>query len=136
MFSNYNPSYNNIQKRSIKHKNKTDITSSKLENFFEVTVLRPLNIKYITQKKVANKYYDFYIPKYNLLIEVDGDYFHAKNRDKKLNAIQKKNIMNDHKKNSIAKGKGYKLIRFWESDIKNNTLLVIKKLKEELSKPK
>lgn len=140
MFKKYKPVYKKIRKKSKKIKNKRDyptnnnIKSSKLEVFFREHILETLNVDYQQQKKVSTKYYDFYIPKYNLLIEVDGDYYHAKDRSKKLNEIQKKNIINDHKKNLIAKRKGYRIIRFWESDINEKTLTVIKELKEELKK--
>ena len=138
MFKNYRPRKRKIIKRNRNVKNPYEkdshINSSKLETFFEERVLKPLNVKYSDQKKVSTKYYDFYLPEYNLLIEVDGDYYHAKDRDKKLNEMQKKNIVNDHKKNIIANSKGYNIIRFWESTIKNKTLTVIKELKEELRK--
>jgi len=138
MFKNYRPRKRKIIKRNRNVKNPYEkdshINSSKLETFFEERVLKPLNVKYSDQKKVSTKYYDFYLPEYNLLIEVDGDYYHAKDRDKKLNEMQKKNIVNDHKKNLIANSKGYNIIRFWESTIKNKTLTVIKELKEELRK--
>lgn len=140
MFKNYNyrpkkirkkkKVYNNARKYNIKK----NTNSSKLEKFFEEYILQSLDIKYKDQKKITSKYYDFYLPEYNLLIEVDGDYYHAKDRSGELNEMQVKNIMNDHKKNLIAKQKGYNIIRFWESDIKDKTLSVKKELKEELEK--
>lgn len=105
--------------------------SSKLEIKFERLFLMPLNIDYEAQKKVKGKYYDFYIPSKNLLIEVDGDYYHAKER-KNLNKMQVKNIINDNKKNKIAWKNGFKLIRFWESDINNNTSKVYQELHQHL----
>lgn len=139
MFKNYKPKFKKIVKRKriiTNERQKPNINQSKLEGFFEVCVLKPLKLNYIQQKKVANKYYDFYIPEYNLLIEVDGDYYHAKNRNGKINDMQYKNIINDHKKNYLAKTKGYNLIRFWESDIKNKTLVVQKELTDTLKKLK
>ena len=139
MFKNYN-----LRKRKINKKKKIvkndphnfgkPINSSKLETFFEDFVLKPLGIKYQAQKKLSTKFYDFYIPSHKLLIEVDGDYYHAKDRTKDLNEMQVKSIMNDHKKNMIAKNKGYSIIRFWESDINKKTLTVKKELQEELEK--
>lgn len=138
MFKNYKPRKRKIikSKRNVKnpYEKNSHINSSKLETFFETHVLKALDVKYSAQKKVSTKYYDFYLPEYNLLIEVDGDYYHAKDREKQLNAMQKKNILNDHKKNLIAESKGFNMIRFWESTIKNKTLTVLKDLKEELRK--
>lgn len=57
--------------RYFKRKN-TYIKTSKLEKRF-ASLLREMGIKYKRQYKVDTKYYDFYVPAYNLLIEVDGD---------------------------------------------------------------
>ena len=65
------------------------------------------------------KIYDFYLFDYNLLIEADGDYWHANpNKFTTLNETQSKNVKNDKFKNNLAKEKGYNLVRFWEEDIK------------------
>lgn len=76
-------------------------------------------------KKELYKVYDFYITDgvtYSFLVELDGDYFHAKNYQEgttnRLTYIQKKNLRNDKKKDRIAKEIGIPLIRFFESDIK------------------
>lgn len=81
------------------------------------------------------KIYDFYLKEYNLLIEADGDYWHANPaiyKDKKLNEIQIKNINNDVLKNKIATKKGFIIIRFWESEINQHNFesLLIEKIKE------
>lgn len=78
--------------RSIK-KNKTVIKSrkvsnrstskhqqygtSKLEQDFALNFLDKLNVEYDYQyeAKSIKRFYDFYLPKENLLIEVDGDYW-------------------------------------------------------------
>ena len=66
--------------------------------------------------------YDFYLSDYNILIEADGDYWHAnptKYSDiELLTEIQKINIDNDKFKNNLAIENGYNLIRFWENDIR------------------
>ena len=64
------------------------------------------------------KQYDFYLPKYNLLIEADGDYWHGNHRlYLTLNETQITNQKNDSFKEFLAKDKNYSLIRYWESDI-------------------
>lgn len=64
--------------------------------------------------------YDFKIKGINLIIEVDGDYWHGgpgctkhfwKSEETKKTDILKTKIANEH---------GYDLIRFWESDIKRD----------------
>ena len=84
-------------------------------------------VKFETQYDIIfeeNKFksYDFYLPDFNLLIEADGDYWHAnpiKYPDSNvLTEIQKINKLNDVFKNELANKNGYNLIRFWESDIK------------------
>jgi len=75
-------------------------------------------IDFVPSFPVKNKVFDIYIPSENLLIEVDGIYWHARNKTN-LNAIQLKNIENDNIKNGLAKKMGYNLLRVWEDDIKN-----------------
>lgn len=86
-------------------------------------IMKSLGISYTSQKIVGGKIYDFFLEKYNILAEVDGDYFHAhpdKYKPEDLNEMQKKSIRTDKKKDIIAKGSGYGLLRFWESDIMKN----------------
>ena len=81
-------------------------------------MMEELGIEYETQKIVGGKIYDFYIPEKNMLIEVDGDFWHAK--DKSLNEmtmVQKKTFFNDLRKNAIAKNNGYELERVWEGEL-------------------
>ena len=64
---------------------------SKLEFTF-ADILLGLGIDFIHQYEVEGFDYDFYIPAKNLLIEIDGDYWHG-HPDKfpELNAMQRKN---------------------------------------------
>lgn len=111
---------------------------TKIECLFE-TFLNSLklieNIDYKYQYQVSSAIFDFIIYNKNILIEVDGDFHHC-NPNSKHNIpifpIQFKTVGNDIRKNRIADEKGFKLLRFWESDINNNPESVIKKLKEEL----
>lgn len=82
-------------------------------------ILHKLGISFISSFLIKNKVFDFYIPSKNLLIEVDGVYWHSKNKQK-LNDIQKKNVENDNIKNKLAKDMGYNLIRIWEDEIEEN----------------
>jgi very-short-patch-repair endonuclease len=85
------------------------------------TLLEELNIEYETQKIVGGKIYDFFIPSKNMLLEVDGIYWHSKNKElKDMSPMQKKTFYNDIKKNVIAKNNGYEIERVWEDDLKEN----------------
>jgi DNA mismatch endonuclease, patch repair protein len=85
-------------------------------------ILRELGYQYRVQWMINDlgrkRYYDIFIPKLNLLIEVDGTYWHGKDLDdSELNATQRKNRKNDKFKNRIADKHGYTLVRIWEDEI-------------------
>lgn len=84
-------------------------------------MLKELKVKFETQKIVGTKIFDFYIPHLNLLVEVDGNYWHGdKEKYPILNNTQKRAIKNDIYKDSLARGLGYSIERVWESDLKEN----------------
>lgn len=92
-------------------------TSPELE--FE-TLLIQKGIEYKYAFELCGKIYDFFIPKNNLLVEIDGIYWHGKGlKINELNPIQRKCRKNDLLKNKIARENGYNLIRIWEGEIKN-----------------
>jgi very-short-patch-repair endonuclease len=75
--------------------------------------------------------YDFLIKNTNILIEVDGDYWHG--NDKKfhpLSEFQEEIKRKDRIKEDFAKRNGYEVIRFWGSDIKKN----INDIKDKIKK--
>lgn len=79
--------------------------------------------------------YDFKIKGKNILIEVDGDFWHCNPNSKFSEAIyesQKSNLIQDKIKNKWCVDNDFKLLRFWESDINNNLDSVIEILKKEL----
>lgn len=80
--------------------------------------LKKNKIKYKSPFHLKGKLYDFYIPHKNMLIEIDGIYWHAKGvPDRQLNEIQKANKENDNIKNRLAKENGYTIMRIWEDEI-------------------
>ena len=107
------------------------VKRSKLEYKFE-TLLELLEVQYNHSFYIPSikKIYDFYLPDYNLLIEVDGDFWHCNpiNYPEPTCRTQEINIINDKFKNEWAEENGYKLLRFWEDDINNN----IKSVKQTL----
>lgn len=73
---------------------------------------------------ILEKYqYDFIVKDKNILIEVQGDYWHANPKIYKKGPIfksQKEKVKNDKLKARLAKAKGYTILYIWESDIKQN----------------
>ena len=105
---------------------------SKLEKTF-ANILDLLEIKYETSyyAKDIKAFYDVYVPEHNILIEVDGDFWHTnpiKYPNGPVSKCQFKNNIRDQQKTKWALDNGYKLLRFWENDINNN----IKQVKQIL----
>jgi very-short-patch-repair endonuclease len=99
------------------------------------TLLKELKIPYESQVVLGEFIYDFRLTDSNILIEVDGDYYHgnpAKYDDKDLNAMQRKNKRTDQKKNMMAGGLKYKLLRFWECDIQDKGSTVKEEIKKHI----
>lgn len=87
------------------------------------SMLDDLSVKFVREK--IFKYYsvDNYLPDYNLIIEVMGDYFHANPTifaPDKLNQIQQKGITRDKRKRTyIKKYYSIDILYLWEYDIKH-----------------
>ena len=95
-----------------------------------VQIFNELGIEFETQKIVGGKIFDFFTATGNLLLEVDGDYWHAYGLlPEEMNGMQRKSVKNDKRKNIIAKGYGYELIRIWEHELKNEYDKVKEKVK-------
>jgi very-short-patch-repair endonuclease len=98
-------------------------------------ILKELKVDFEPQKVVGFKIYDFFVPQANLLIEVDGDYFHANPEvytEGDLNSMQKRNMKNDVFKDTLASGRGYSLTRVWESDLANKYEEVKNSIKKQI----
>lgn len=127
-WSELNPcSPNTIKKIFQKRK------SNKLETFVSY-ILDKNNIKYDFQFFLSRngicKSYDFKIKDSNILLEIDGDYWHGNPKLEKHFYKIDEVKQNDLFKNKFAEENGYKIIRLWESDIYNNPEIIINKLKE------
>jgi len=105
--------------------------TSKLEDKFAHLLLE-MGISYQRQKRVERKIYDFYLPQKNVLIEVDGDFWHCNHKKgiKLGYRFQVKNLKNDALKEVIARKNGFSILRFWENDILHQP----EKVKEQLKK--
>lgn len=102
---------------------------NKLELFVS-SILDKNNIKYKHQfflsKDGVCKSYDFKIKDTNILLEIDGDYWHGgPSLDKhffKLEEVKQ----NDLFKDQLAKDNGFRLIRIWESEIYKDPDVILK----------
>ncbi len=112
-------------------------SKTKTEQRFEQLLINN-SIKYIYQwfipcvinNKSTVKFFDFKVEDKNILVEIDGDYWHCNTSigiwPKK--EYQIKNIENDRFKENLSKSNGYKLYRFWQYDIWNKENEVERKL--------
>lgn len=95
------------------------------------------NINFETNHLIDKFRVDFYIPQNNLVIECDGDYWHAnpiKYNKTNLDNIQLKNIDRDYRKEKMLNDYKINFIRFWEFDINNNFEKVKNTIWEKLQK--
>lgn len=113
--------------------------TSNLETRFAKNFLDKLGYEYKTQYKAESigRYYDFYIVPANLLIEIDGGYWHSDPRlyeEKELTPTQKRNKRVDKDKDKWAQTHKIPLIRIWEDDINKTPKQVMDMLKSEIPK--
>lgn len=98
---------------------KTDNSlQQKINNYLD-----DLKVKYINEKPFDHWSVDNYLLEYNLIIEVNGDYWHCNNiKFKKIKyKLQLDRIQKDCIKNkSIFNNNNIKILYLWEYDINNN----------------
>jgi very-short-patch-repair endonuclease len=123
------------------HFTKCGFSSSKLET--KITdCLDKLNISYISQFRLGRKIYDIRILNTDIIIEVNGDFWHGNPNFYKDDDIihhpfkhvtAKELWIKDEKKKEIAESKGFNIIYIWEDEInknKNNLInMLINKIK-------
>jgi hypothetical protein len=87
--------------------------------------------------KIGTKICDVYIPKLNLIIEYNGDYWHCnpkKYKEDYYHQIKGKTAKElweyDKDKIDLIKNSGYNLEIVWESDLKNDRTLIYKLIKK------
>ena len=125
------------KKRKYVRKGKNKYGTSKLEQDFAKDFLDKLGVKYIYQfeAKDIGRFYDYYLPTSNLLIEIDGSYYHSDPRvvkEGEMSPMQKRNRSVDEIKNRWAALHCIPLMRIWEYDIRNDPNKVMKELKDRL----
>jgi len=107
-------------------------------------ILVEMGIKFEPQFELKSKLYDYHIKDTNILIEVNGDFWHANPRKYKATDVlpfPKKEVIaeslwkKDEKKLNIALKNGYKVLPLWEQDIRplndiELELFIIEKINE------
>jgi very-short-patch-repair endonuclease len=80
-------------------------------------------IEYVQEFILGNKFaLDFFLPKYGIVIECDGRYWHEKPDV----------AMRDKSKNAYIKKCGYSLYRFWDDEINASISSCVNKVLEEI----
>ena len=124
----------NLSEGRIKYLKRKVKNKTLLEENFE-KILISLNIEFLYQYEFKHKFFDYYITNKNILIEVDGDFFHV-NPNSKHNFIkfktQELTVKNDKVKNLICEEDNIKLLRYWEKDINERPEWVLSELRREL----
>jgi hypothetical protein len=105
-------------KKTIKPQ--TNFTSLEIKYY---NMLDEIGAYFIPQYPLGGKFYDVYIPNYNVLIEFDGDFWHPLTEADCKYKLQIKNFNNDKIKNKIADDAGFRLVRIRESDDVSKTML-------------
>jgi len=106
-------------KRLSEHPQQMPFSNTKPERELK-KILEKYNIKYIHQYPVLNIKHrlcaDFYLPEYNLIIETDGIYWHNYPNGKEIDKIRNKEMIEV----------GYKVLRLWETEVKNEKNVLLK----------
>jgi very-short-patch-repair endonuclease len=113
------------EERIRKHREEQIANVNGLEKFF-MEILKRLKIRYTFQYEFGGKLFDFHLSDFNVLVEVDGDYWHGNPKfyPKLKYKHQRMSRRNDKKKNLLCEQGGIQLIRYWEDDINNNGVLI------------
>lgn len=68
---------------------------------------------------IRYKYYDFYIPVMNMVIEIHGSYWHPREIDINLTDIQRGNLRNDVFKKRLSKDRYYNILTIYDVELDN-----------------
>lgn len=125
------------KQKVLKKRTHPDFGTSKAEQSFAVNFLDKLGVRYIWQFKAEEigRFYDFYLPDYNVIIEWNGSYWHADPRlyeEKDLNPTQKRSRRIDEEKKSWAIMNKIPIYYVWEKDVNEHPDKVMEFLMENL----
>jgi very-short-patch-repair endonuclease len=126
-----------FQKKTRQKRKHPEFGTSKLEQDFAKNFLDKLGVKYTWQfeAKEIKRFFDYYLPDSNLIIEINGSYWHGDSRlyeQNELNRTQIKNIKVDEYKKEWALLHGIPIMYIWEKDLRENPKKVMEDLKARL----
>lgn len=98
-------------------------------------MLDKCGVEYDPQRVFAGKFTpDAVIPSARLVVQFDGDYWHDKAGNSTEPRIIKR-VNADHSQDAYIRACGWEVIRFWESDLKQDQLKCEERLMEYLHRP-
>ena len=118
-----------------KYKKETKIEISVYNKLCQEGLKKNLHKQYKIFAIEPKKYFiiDLCYPKHKLAIECDGDYWHTNPKIYDYpNKTQINSVKQDLEKNKFMTSKGFKILRFYETDIKQNLQLCTDLIHEEL----
>lgn len=126
-----------VYKRTSSKRNHPQYGTSKLEQDFARDFLDVLKLNYIWQfeAKDIGRFFDYYLVDHNLIIEIDGSYWHGDPRvvkEENLTYVQKRAKRVDAYKDKWALEHGIPIMRIWEKDIRERPNEVMAELKKRL----
>jgi len=109
-----------LRKTGIEGHNKVRAQGKKKEsNLFEkqmISIIKNKSYECVEQFEIEGYFYDAYIPKKNLIIEFDGDYWHPKTLEDCVNDRLKNQWKIDRYKEKLAIKNGFTIKRIRESE--------------------
>jgi len=99
--------------------------------------LRRRDIEFISHLPIENVCQTDMFIEPNMCVFCDGDWWHANpvKYSENLHEIQKNNIEKDKRQNNLLEIMGYKVLRFWEDEIRKNVVKCVddvEKIREEI----
>lgn len=95
-------------------------------------LLRKHDIDFERHYRVSLCTVDFYVPRLNLLIEVNGCYWHCCRKCKVKDRGRKR--ASDRRRIAFLKSQGYQVREVWEHDIKSGNLAFLNRLRSRHAK--
>lgn len=86
-------------------------------------MLQRFGVEFVEQAPIGYYTVDFFVPSLNLVVQADGDYWHANPKtypSNKLSKTQAKQTRIDASCDSFLRNLGYMVVRLWESDLHDN----------------
>lgn len=115
--------------------NEMPFLNTRIEQLLAKEMLKA-KIAFQQQFAIDNKFVcDFAISDKKIVIECDGDYWHANPKIYNRNCLdirQKKNLIRDKFKDEYLRREGWKVLRFFESDIKSSVDNCINQIQKQI----